>query len=312
MQTVEILPAADGKSGARLERLVDGSGRFVRKHQTWDTDWVMRISGDRGFRPLQLWRTGLLHRLPACLDHAVVGMTLDAGRLEILMRDVGADLVPEGDAPVPHTQHRRFLDHMAALHAGFWGFEDRIGLLPLDRRYDVFAPRTIAGELTRPPVPPVIPLVAEGWRRLPDVAPRLARLVIPLLEDSAPLVAALRRTPSTLLHGDWKMGNLGSTPDGRTILLDWALPGQGPACTDLAHYLALNAARLPEPKEAAIAAYRSALERHGVDTRGWFAQQLGLCVLGHMVLFGWEKALGGHAELAWWEARACAAARWLP
>ena len=56
------------------------------------------------------------------------------------------------------------------------------------------------------------------------------------------------------------MGNLGTHPDGRTILLDWALPGSGPACWDLCWYLALNQARLPEPKEAAIGRFRAALE----------------------------------------------------
>jgi hypothetical protein len=44
---------------------------------------------------------------------------------------------------------------------------------------------------------------------------------------------------------DWKMGNLGTHPDGRTILLDWAFPGAGPARWDLCRYLALNRARLP-------------------------------------------------------------------
>jgi hypothetical protein len=47
------------------------------------------------------------------------------------------------------------------------------------------------------------------------------------------------------------------------ILLDWTLPGTGPACWDLCWYLALNRARLPEPKEAVIARYRSELENHG-------------------------------------------------
>ena len=55
------------------------------------------------------------------------------------------------------------------------------------------------------------------------------------------------------------MGNLGTHPDGRTILLDWAYPGSGPACWDLCWYLALNQARLPESKEATIERFRAAL-----------------------------------------------------
>ena len=116
------------------------------------------------------------------------------------------------------------------------------------------------------------------------------------------------RPPATFLHGDWKMGNLGSHPDGRTVLLDWAYPGAGPACWDLCWYLALNRARLPEQKDG-ISRFRAALERRGVVTDGWWQEQLDLCMIGMMATFGWEKALGDDAELSWWEHRVVTAAR---
>ena len=41
----------------------------------------------------------------------------------------------------------------------------------------------------------------------------------------------------------------------------------------------------------------------------WWDRQLALCLLGAMVLFGWEKALGGYdEELAWWETESVRAA----
>jgi thiamine kinase-like enzyme len=125
--------------------------------------------------------------------------------------------------------------------------------------------------------------------------------------DPTVLTAPLAGTPATFLHGDWKMGNLGSHPGGRTILLDWAYPGVGPACWDLCWYLALNRARLPETKEASIARFRGDLDHHSVDTGSWFDTQLDLCLIGIMVTFGWEKALGDDAELRWWEQRVAAA-----
>ena len=106
------------------------------------------------------------------------------------------------------------------------------------------------------------------------------------------------------------MGNLGRHPDGRTILLDWAYPGAGPPCWDLAWYLSLNAARLPVSKEDTIAAFRTALERD-VDTQGWFEDQLALSLLADMAAFGWEKALGADDELRWWSAGARDGARLL-
>jgi aminoglycoside phosphotransferase (APT) family kinase protein len=39
--------------------------------------------------------------------------------------------------------------------------------------------------------------------------------------------SASATTPTTFLHGDWKLGNLGVAP-GRTVLLDWTYPGIGP------------------------------------------------------------------------------------
>ena len=97
--------------------------------------------------------------------------------------------------------------------------------------------------------------------------------------------------------------------DGRTVLLDWEQPGRGAPLSDLAWYLAINCRRLPQSKEASIAAYREELERCGIDTGPWWERQLALCLLGAMVLFGWEKALGGYdEELAWWETRSVQAA----
>ena len=47
--------------------------------------------------------------------------------LTMVMRDVGAFLVPEGDAVVPAGQHRGFIDHLAELGSAFWGWSDNIG-----------------------------------------------------------------------------------------------------------------------------------------------------------------------------------------
>ena len=113
------------------------------------------------------------------------------------------------------------------------------------------------------------------------------------------------------MAGDWKLGNVGRRADGRTILLDWAYPGEAPPCWDLTWYLALNRARLPESKEATIARYRDRLEHHGVDTADWWERQLGLSLLGMAAVIAWEKAVGDQAELEWWEQAAVDGARWL-
>jgi hypothetical protein len=157
------------------------------------------------------------------------------------------------------------------------------------------------------------PRRADGWARLPHRSPDLASLVLPLLAEPWPFFDALAREPRAFLHGDWKLGNLGSDADGRTILVDWSMPWSGPPCADLVHYVVLNQARLPvgHRKEDAFDAYRHALVAQGIETEPWFEGQLALCILGAMLQLGWEKALGDDAELAWWSDRARDGARYL-
>jgi hypothetical protein len=306
----------DSKSGAAFERVVKGGERFVLKRLHVDDDWIMRSSGDVLGRPLLVWSSGLLDALPASLDHAVVGAAAGFGRngwgAALLLRDVSEHLVPPGDAPLSLVQHRGLLDHLAELSATFWGWRDEIGLTPYSTRWAWFGPGMVAAEEALGWPDPVPAIARDGWWRFAERAPGdVARAVHDLRHDLDPLVAALRRTPSTLLHGDWKLGNLGTGPDGRTILLDWAGPGEGPVVHELGWYLAINRQRLPEPKEDAIAAFRNGLEHHGVSPGEWWDRQLALGLLGTVVQFGWEKALGDREELGWWCDRAREGVRYL-
>jgi hypothetical protein len=295
----------DSRSGATFERvLIDGEPHVV-KYLHVDDDWIMRCTGDLMARPLTMWSSGLLDALPPCFDHAVVGAAAGLGRnawgAALLMRDVSADLVPSGDDPIPLAQHLRFMEHMAALHTSFWGWHDDLGLAPLPNRLVEFNPESVSCEERKGWPEPVPKLAIQGWARFPEVAGARGAGVLDVVHDVAPLVDALDACPQTFLHGDWKMGNLGSAPDGRTVVLDWAMPGQGCPTLELAWYLALNRARLPHAKEAAIEAYRTALEDQGVDTDPWFDRALDLALLTGLVWFGWEKALGGPGpELDWW------------
>jgi len=237
-----------------------------------------------------------------------VSGTGDEAVLTMVMRDVGAFLVAEGDTVVPAAQHRGFIDHMADLSCTFWGWEDTIGLTTMKQRIRFFAPGNIAAELLAADVPPPIAAADAGWRSLATRSPALLNLATLLHDRPALITGPLSALPCTFLHGDWKMGNLGTHPDGRTILLDWAYPGSGPACWDLCWYLALNQARLPESKEATIERFRAAIQARGVDTAGWWDSQLDLCLLAIMAAFGWEKALGDDSELSWWEDRVTGAA----
>jgi hypothetical protein len=314
----EQMTHTDSKSGAGFERVVIGGERFVVKYLDIRDDWTMRSTGQLAYAPVVLWQRGVLNRLPACFEQPIVGVAyadvdgLQGRRIALLMRDVGEWLVPEGDSVLSMTVQLQFLDHLAALSAEFWGGGPDLEVVPMTNRYLELSPWTATAEAEIGSAAFVPHLIADGWRRFPREAPAATDVVLALANDPSPLVAALETTPVTFVHGNWKLGNLGCTDDGRTVLIDWETPGIGTACSELAWYLAINSARLPHSKEAAIDAFRGSLERHGIDTAPWWERQLGLALLGGLVHFGWEKALGGRdAELEWWEAHAVAGASYL-
>jgi hypothetical protein len=292
----------DTKSGARFERLVIDGQRFVLKYQDARDDWLMRASGDTGERYVRLWETGLLDRLPDVIDHAVVAASFDNGVGRVLLRDVAEQLLAP-DTRFTVAQHQRFIDHMAALHAAFWGWRDDVGLTTLAARYLIFSPAVAAAEAARGSDMLVPKVMAEGWQQLGQVSPELAAAVFPLLDDPTPLVSALADLPHTLVHGDWKAANMGTHRDGRTVLLDFGeAPGEATPLADLTWYVALNADLLPESNDATIDRYRRALEGHGIATADWWDGAVALEFLGATLQFGWEKALGGPGpKFAWWE-----------
>ena len=306
---------SDAKSGARFERLVLDGQRCFLKVLSGEDDWIMRVTGNTSNWEFKAWQAGLYAETPPVIDHTILGMALEgtglSARLSILMTDCAADLVPPGDAVVALEHHAGFIDHMAAMHAHFLGWHDDLGLQDLAQRFRFFAPDNIAPELEVEDVPGPLAVAREGWGLLPERAPRLHELATAVHRDAGALAEALRETPLTFVAGDWKFGNVGRHPDGRTVLLDWAYPGEAAPTWDLAWYLALNRARLPESKESTIARYRERLEHHGVDPSGWWERQLGLSLLGMAAVIGWEKAVGDAAELEWWERAAVDGARWL-
>jgi len=310
----------DGRSTSAFERVwIDGAAHIV-KYVHVDDDFLMRASGDVGCRPVRAWAAGLLDSAPALVDHAIAGAALGWGRngwgAALLMRDVSHELLPAGDGPMPADRHERFLDHLAGFCAATWGWHDDPatgpGLLPYAARWAWFSHAAIEGERGLG-WPERVPKIAEeGWLRFAERAPAdLAHLIDDLRRDVSPLADALAGTPSCFLHGDVKASNTGTAADGRTVLIDWAYVGEGPACHELGWHLALDRSRLPVSKEATIEAFREALEHHGVDTAGWWDRQLGLCLLGAVVQFGWEKALGDEDELTWWCDAARAGTTWL-
>jgi len=310
----------DGRSAATFERVWLHGERHIVKYLHPDGDFTMRVSGDVRCRTVRAWAAGLLDSAPDLVDHAIVGAALGHGRngwgAALLMRDVSDELLPQGDLPIPPDDHAAFLDHVAGFCAATWGWRDdppaAPALLPYAARWSWFGRAALEGEAALGWPERAPELAHLGWQRFAERAPAdVGEAVEALRDDPTPLADALRSTPSCFVHGDVKASNTGRAPDGRTVLIDWAYAGEGPACHELAWHLALDRSRLPAPKEAVADGFRAALERHGVDTGEWWDRQLQLCLLGAVVQFGWEKALGDDDELGWWCEAARAGTAWL-
>jgi hypothetical protein len=303
---------SDSLSGSTFEQVVIDGSQYVVKHLHVDDDWVARATGDLRCRPLLVWRAGILRQLPRSIDHCIAAVAGGLGRgglgAALLLRDASVDLLAEGDESMTLQQHEQFVQHMADLHVAFWGWKDTIGLQPLGNRLFELSPFTSDVEADLGGCDVVPPLIRPGWERLLNDAPFSGQLVWDLLADSSPLLEPISRGPQTFIHGDLKAGNLGCTPDGRTVLLDWAVPGQAPGLLDLTWYLAVNCDRIPESKEQTIDRYREALEHRGVQTADWWDEQLALALIFGFVQMGWSKQ---GAELAWWDARVRDAASFL-
>ena len=90
------------------------------------------------------------------------------------MRDVSPGMVPEGSSTIPLDQHLRFLDHMAELHAAFWGWRDGLELMPMGNRYLELNPLVAQIEAGLGGTDPVPRMLVEGWAAFAREAPRAA------------------------------------------------------------------------------------------------------------------------------------------
>jgi hypothetical protein len=268
----------------------------------------MRMTNDEVCRPARVWELGLYDAVGAHVDPLVLGVGEQDGTWGLLMRDASEEFLEGGATPIALERQQAFLRDMAGMHAATWGFQHAEGLATAADYYGLFNPSSLAKEAARGPLTGVPSYVSGGRAVLAEAVPAVFADLEVIEADLDRFGRALAETPRALVHGDWKGGNLGSRPDGRTVLVDWAFPSAGAALADIAWYLGCNCDRLVTSKERVIDDYRTELERAGIDTSGWWERQLELALLGGLLILGWSKA-GDPSELGWWVDRTAHVAR---
>ena len=306
----------DGRSGATLERvlLADGSQVVVKRFDP-SVDLVMRLSGDSRGREVDLFLRGLLDGLPATVLHPVLaGWYDDQGCGVLVMRDLGESVLTWRSI-VTREQARTMFGAVADLHAAFRGSAPD-GLTPLDAVLGLFEPRRVRGYAGEA----LVDYALRGWEYWPEVAPgAVGERVLSLAQDTAPLAAACRAQPATLLHGDLATVNMAFEPGrpGCLTLLDWGLAAAGPAEVDVGRLLAGcghlfgTVGRAASDTIVATLEDLVALQREAAGA-AYDEDALRLGLLAGITWLGWNKALDivehpdpavrerERAALPWW------------
>jgi phosphotransferase family enzyme len=330
----------DGWSGSALSLIDRGDRRFVLKRTSAALDWIVRATRDNDLR--EAWFASALASTGP--DGAWIRMTspyLGAAAVgdgaAILMPDLSDELIawdrPSLDPGVPESLLVSVLTTAARLHFMGRGVpaQGSVPWCPLPER--ILLLTRPAAEGYRAGGNPVGERFIAGWDAFDRLAPAAARgLVQRLADDPQPLVAALGQLPSTMLHGDLKLSNVASMPDG-IAFIDWQMATFAPVAVELGWLLVSNVAQLPEAPEAILERYRSIIEGiardsgldPGLDSGlesalGDWDAQVDLAILVGLLLRGWRKGLDAEAgrvlptgvaaadDLAWWSDRALEAA----
>jgi hypothetical protein len=298
-----------GNSGAQLERvtLADGTAG-IAKRVVPGGDWLGRVAGGRAITA-ELWRAGVLQRLPASIETGIVAVEPEGDGWRILMRDLSAALLP-AQGPISRARHREVMAAAGALHAAFRG-ERFDGAITLERHLAISSPAIAEAERDGSDVIPK--QIETAWEAFAEAADDdVAQAVLANLADPAPLARALRAGGTTLVHGDLRDDNLGFV-DGRVVLLDWDIAGEGTPALEVAWYLCHDAWRTQATREELIedflVAEDGAVTEHDLDLGLIAGLQLYGWIFGHSALIHPDPAERAWAreELGWWVPRVRAA-----
>lgn len=219
-------------SGSNFEQAVMEDGRrVILKHLPAEGDWLTRFSGGEG-RARSLWEGGVLDQVAVHADHAVIDVVEEDEHDVVVMHDIGASLLPGRTRLAPRAIDD-LLRGLAHIHRD-WEGSAPPGLCSPADRHRIAAPAFHRSDIGPNPCP-FRSIMFRGWEQFGELAPAdVVDAVFAVLDDVDALGRQLdAAAPATLLHGDFKLGNVGLRGD-RLVAIDWGeLTGTGPAAIDV-------------------------------------------------------------------------------
>ncbi|HNB50962.1 MAG TPA: phosphotransferase [Anaerolineales bacterium] len=250
-----------GLAGGLLSFVDTDAGRLVLKRMSIASDWVMFATNDHQCRSIKLWQYGLLDQLRPHLEHKIVACARDGDNWAILMDDLTGKVFLWGQ-PFPSALMPTFLDALATVHATFWNDprlqDSRLGIVNINQVLEI-VPK--ARKYTGNSLGVIPEWIRTGWGVMRDLlAPEVYTQMVRLFENPQPLIQAVRRYPTTLLHGDFRKENLGH--NGKPIFLDWQTATCSLMILDLAWFTKHGDIQDIMSMENALGYYRERLEHH--------------------------------------------------
>jgi hypothetical protein len=304
----------DGWSGASLTTLSRGGDRFVLKRDSLARDWIAQATAE-GPILREAWFTAHGPSLPSPIRAPYLGVGMDGDEFGILMPDLTGVLF-DWDAPIPVETLDQVLAGLAMLHAYPWTISGELEggpWCPLRERLTLICRASL--ERPGPAHDAVGDRILPGWDAFDRRVPAVVRdLIHSLGRDPLPLLDALGELPSTLIHGDLKLANVGIERDGTIDLVDWQMVMVAPVGVELGWFLVSNVASLPLQAGDVLTRYNVEARRQGHDEAGlgeWQAQ-VDAAILVGLLLRGWRKGADAEAgltlasgvsaaeDLAWW------------
>jgi hypothetical protein len=230
--------SSDSFSGSRLYNVTADDVLLVMKRINLSQDWISIAAEDRLCRSVRVWQYGLLDRIQPHMDHAIVAACSDGDEYLLLMHDVSEGLFDNKEI-TPQTIYA-LLDALAAMHAMFWEDEalkdPELGLCTPDQMVKTFWKEHLHryrhdNKATE--------YINAGWDAFFElVPPDVCDAVQQLMEDPQPLFRKLAQLPATLVHGDYRLGNLALMPKtNQVIAFDWQHAGYAPATLCLSWFI---------------------------------------------------------------------------
>lgn len=252
----DLEPLAGGLSGATLanvtltQRHGNASAYARRVVKVLRTGWLQELTHDTALREAQVWRSGLLARLPRTIETAYCAVSSEPDQDQrcgaLLMRNVSSRLWPSAVRTPPGRRPAvtdAIVTELARMHARFWEYpclrDPAVGLMRTTDAMLFLSPQVVTAQRASGQTNPYLPLAEQGWATFFEVVPPTARAtLVRVFADPSPWLRQIDSLPRTLVHGDVWGPNLGVLPAGRgkparLLLLDWALTTAGPATWDV-------------------------------------------------------------------------------